>query len=72
MDPYSHGTRVNVTGAPLDDDDWAAVAGVTTNGNDTIEYGYIQFNTTFSETFGDVTAGDTDTIDFEYVSVHEI
>lgn len=72
LDPHSHGTRVNITGASLYDDDWAAVAGVTTNGNNTIEYGYIQFNITFSETFGDVTGGDTDTIDFEYVSVHEI
>ena len=53
------------------DDDWAALAGITNNGDDTIEFGYIQFNTTMSETFGDVTAGDTNEVDFEYVAVHE-
>ena len=72
LDPYPHGSRVNVTGASLHDDDWAAVAGTTRNGDNTIEYGYVQFNTTFAHTFGDVTAGDNNAIDFEYVAVHEI
>ncbi len=71
LDPSSHGSRVNITGASLEDDDWAALAGITNNGDNTIEFGYIQFNTTMSETFGDVTAGDTNEVDFEYVAVHE-
>jgi len=72
FDPYNHGSQVNIAGASLSDPSWAAVAYVATHGDNTIESGYIQFNTSFSETFGDVSAGDTGTVDFEYVAVHEI
>ena len=72
LDPYNHGSQVNIAGASLSNPTFAAVAYVETNGDNTIESGYIQFNTTFHRTFGDVTAGDTGIVDFEYVAVHEI